>query len=832
MKNDSIKYSPWIKALCFALSVVMFALSAFNALYALRPVTIFSMDEYLTNDKKDFYSSHRAESIFSEEMNYLSILCGKTAGERKKELEKTKKAEIEKNLERFKNKKISIIKEELTYVATHYEEYLSDDEQMFSDSYINSIPDTPVENQKYPIDPYASANIRVARKILNYAEGDDFLKYESLIRTEALNNDSFYCNFEYIGNYYDEGISYDASIDTAKAFITDKANSTIQNEIENFRDSYNEAQEEVSSLVNIKYYIENGKKTLTNMTSEEKKAKDISEHKLYAAIENSKVDYNGLEEFNSRDTDTSSTIQNYFDGCEKVIIYMVNEDELTGNDKVVKAHDLYVDLSYSVEPYIAKTAVFLVLAIAALVVMLNLSGHKRGYDGITLSFIDKIPGDIHLALSALVIGAGGTGLIILLGYMLEKNDTFVFNRSVGLFAAAAALLWAVLAEWVASVVRTAKSEKSYFGNFIIVKLIVFIFRFLRKVFIKIKNSIRTSALKYKPKHFHRRTVILSTIALIVCPLIIWFAGAVSEGDAGFTFVVALIIAVAGAVAVRFFNKYVKNLDKVVEASQNRTPVDFGNEKLHQSIEILNNSLKISSDELSAAVENAVKNERTKTELLTNVSHDLKTPLTSIISYVDLLKTCEKGSEEEEKYISIIDEKSANLKVLIENLIEASKASAGNIKLNKAYINLKELAIQSIVEYAPEFESRNLDLRFNEECDAVTVLADGQQTYRVLENLLSNAKKYSAPNTRVYASVREENGFGVFEIKNMSNAPLDISPEELTERFVRGDASRGEQEGNGLGLSIAKDLCQLQDGRLEINIDGDLFKATVYLPIVK
>ena len=162
-------------------------------------------------------------------------------------------------------------------------------------------------------------------------------------------------------------------------------------------------------------------------------------------------------------------------------------------------------------------------------------------------------------------------------------------------------------------------------------------------------------------------------------------------------------------------------------------------------------------------------------------------------------------------------------------MEASKVSTGNVKLNKTILNLKELAVQAVVEYSPEFESRNLDLRFNEEGEAVNILADGPHTYRILENLLSNAKKYSAPGSRVYVRVYKQGKNGVFEIKNISKAPLDISPEELTERFVRGDASRGEEEGNGLGLSIAKELCSLQGGKLVISIDGDLFKATVILP---
>ena len=147
------------------------------------------------------------------------------------------------------------------------------------------------------------------------------------------------------------------------------------------------------------------------------------------------------------------------------------------------------------------------------------------------------------------------------------------------------------------------------------------------------------------------------------------------------------------------------------------------------------------------------------------------------------------------------------------------------------INLTELAVQAIVEVTSDFEKNNIEVKLTAPDKPLTVFADGTKTYRIISNLLNNAKKYSAPNTRVYASISESEGFGVFEIKNISKDPLNISPDELTERFVRGDESR-TNEGNGLGLAIAKDLCNLQSGSMNISIDGDLFKVTVKLPLNK
>lgn len=163
--------------------------------------------------------------------------------------------------------------------------------------------------------------------------------------------------------------------------------------------------------------------------------------------------------------------------------------------------------------------------------------------------------------------------------------------------------------------------------------------------------------------------------------------------------------------------------------------------------------------------------------------------------------------------------------MIDDLIEASKVTSGNVTVHLAPMNLSELCLQSTVDVQQDFENANLSLVVKQGDKPVNVIADGAKTFRVIENLLSNARKYSAKGSRVYVSVYQEGTNGVFEIKNISAKPLDITPEELTERFVRGDKSRN-QDGNGLGLSIAKELCKVQNGKLDISIDGDLFKAKV------
>lgn len=229
---------------------------------------------------------------------------------------------------------------------------------------------------------------------------------------------------------------------------------------------------------------------------------------------------------------------------------------------------------------------------------------------------------------------------------------------------------------------------------------------------------------------------------------------------------------------------------------------------------------------SNAIKESLKSERLKTELITNVSHDIKTPLTSIINYVDLLKQENIQNEKAKEYIEVLDNKSQRLKKLIEDLVEASKASSGNIKINKEVLNVKELLNQVTGEFEDKFNSRGLNIISKLPEETVYIKADSRYLYRVLENTYSNVAKYAEENTRVYIDciLEEENTVAIY-VKNISKDELNISADELMQRFVRGDKSRNT-EGSGLGLSIAKSLTELQDGTFNIYLDGDLFKVAI------
>ncbi|MTD30946.1 sensor histidine kinase KdpD [Planomicrobium sp. YIM 101495] len=226
-----------------------------------------------------------------------------------------------------------------------------------------------------------------------------------------------------------------------------------------------------------------------------------------------------------------------------------------------------------------------------------------------------------------------------------------------------------------------------------------------------------------------------------------------------------------------------------------------------------------------------KSERLKTELITNVSHDLRTPLTSIITYTDLMKAPDLTTEERLAYAEVLERKADRLKNLIEDLFEVSKMASGNLELERRRVDYTQLMVQAFAEHAEVMESSGLDFRVNAPDHPLFILVDGQKWWRVLDNLIVNAVKYALPGTRVYANLNEVDGQAVFVIKNVTKYELGENTDELFERFKRGDTAR-QTEGSGLGLAIAQSIVELHEGTLKIEVDGDLFKVTVKVDCMK
>ena len=635
-------------------------------------------------------------------------------------------------------------------------------------------------------------------------------------------------------SFLDEPIFYYDSTEQARAKLEAAAEKLLA--LEDYTPYLGAGSETFYSVKSLSpelyYYIENASNgaVLTNI---EVDGTDAFDYFAYGAQKDYYILIDGVGNVSSSDNlnDVVAGYTGWDDSSIKAVIYI--EPAAGETYSSILANQEYISqIDFKTDVIIA-----LVCLIGALIcgfTQLVICGTRLENGRVKRAFVDYIPIDIHLALSVLAVGFACAGLLALLeytygGYMQIGEG---YNTLRVLISAAATLIPLLLLEFTTSVIRICKSGVNFLRQLALVWIAYYgIWKPLCWLHGRNKILFRKAraCFGYKPQNFKERLVawIIAYTALNLIVLFFAFVAAVADELFITALLTAILVAVNGVCAYFVFD-YIKKLDLIITASRERTALKVDYDKLPNSLKALCDSLKYTNIELQEAVEKAVRDERLRTELITNVSHDLKTPLTSIINYVDLLKGCDIESVDAQEYIGVLDEKSSRLKRLIDDLIEASKITSGVITINPVELNLNELAAQAVVEQQQAFADNKLELVFSGEGKSVYAFADGNKTYRVLENLLSNARKYSAKGTRVYAEVYEKNGKGVFEIKNTSAEPLNITAEELKERFVRGDKARAN-EGNGLGLSIADMLCNVQGGKLTLSIDGDLFKAAVELP---
>lgn len=635
-----------------------------------------------------------------------------------------------------------------------------------------------------------------------------------------------------------------------------------------------------SHATSFQYRVEYQSTVLSNV--DKFNEKDVYTHDIYYVFNAGQVKSHGLSQ-NVLDSIQNQLASNKYTKQVKMYAYLDIPEESTYTTKdflninniidYVENYDSYVGIKEFESTAIKYQKNFVLYAIFAVLLMIIsfvaafryflVAGRKDEDAYAKLAFIDYIPFEIHLGISV-ALGVGASCLVM---FAMEEMYQGVFSDLLfSVIQIYALAIWLLTFEFCASVARYARSEKKFYKGFLtyhIFRLLFFIVKKLIQLVVKIIKAIiqldikivkaigksckRTggrikklfNVLTYAPKKF-ARNVILIAVLYVLCnllaliPLTLVYIWAFDWYEL-FPIVIAAILTLADlGINIFLFIKfldYIRKLDMIITAAANHEDIALDFNKLPKSLRTLAEAMRYTNAQLQNAVAKAVKDERLKTELITNVSHDLKTPLTSIITYVDLLSKCDIQDEKAQEYIKVLESRGAKLKRLIEDLIEASKVTSGNITVNRSNLNLYELCLQATVDAQPDFEKAGLELIVKENNNPSVIFADGPKSFRVIENLLSNARKYSAKASRVYVNVYEERGMGIFEIKNVSAQPLDISPDELTERFVRGDKSRN-QEGNGLGLSIAKELCKAQNGDLEIIIDGDLFKAKAKLPLAK
>ncbi len=453
----------------------------------------------------------------------------------------------------------------------------------------------------------------------------------------------------------------------------------------------------------------------------------------------------------------------------------------------------------------AAVAAF-ILAVLLFVFLMAAAGHHDGSGEVKAGFVEKIPIDLLWVFGFAAV----CGLLIVIG------EFFSGNHPVGsLLITSLCLIGAGL---LALLCLMSTAVRLKLGTFLSSCLI---WRVLRWAWKWIKAAFRAVG-----KLLHGLPLVWKWIPVFLILFFLDFAYTMrwrfrTNGMIAIGLILkALLLAAAILYLVLAFQKLRKGAKAIARGEENVTVDEkylIGDLKDHAE------DLNHIRDGLIRAVDERMKSERLRTELITNVSHDIKTPLTSIINYVDLLAREEPENEKTREYVEVLQRQSARLKKLTDDLVEASKASTGNLPVSPERLELGVLLEQTAGEYGERLADKQLDLRVTKPEEPVFVWADPRHLWRILDNLLNNILKYAQPGTRVYLDLGHGGGRAALSFRNISAQPLNIRPEELTERFVRGDSARST-EGSGLGLAIAASLAKLQNIDLELSVDGDLFKA--------
>ena len=503
--------------------------------------------------------------------------------------------------------------------------------------------------------------------------------------------------------------------------------------------------------------------------------------------------------------------------------------EGTGIKDVVYYIRLLFDFVAENKTVIYALAVISAVSVLVLIVfILNVAGHHTDNEKITVTKFDKIPHDILT-----VIYIGITYLLFIAVFSLyEWCENFYYNEyNFDVFSLfiimliACVLLDFILLGILIMTVAVRFKASTYIKSTIIYKIIILVFMILKSIW---HGIVRISKSVWK----YIRKIPLVWKTVLVCVVLLVGTFFILSLDWGYWWPTVWIINCILCVGVIFVSILLKDIKNGTEDIANGNVYKKIDTKylfldLKDHAENINNM----SDGIQKAVAEQMKSERLKTELITNVSHDIKTPLTSIINYVDLLEKEEIENETAKEYIDVLSRQSIRLKKLIDDLLEASKVSTGNISVNLMEFELGILLSQALAEYEERFEKNNLQVVLNKTDEALYVMADNRHMWRVFDNILNNIAKYAQSGTRVYIDAKRKDKNVEISFRNISKDPLNISGDELMERFVRGDSSRNT-EGSGLGLSIAKSLTEVQKGNLNIQIDGDLFKVCLTFPLNK
>lgn len=492
-------------------------------------------------------------------------------------------------------------------------------------------------------------------------------------------------------------------------------------------------------------------------------------------------------------------------------VYAAIDDPLTKQDAFYTLYQEFQLAKASIPYLFVICSVAMFCFAVCFIYLLYVAGQKERHGKITYLFVDKIYNEIHFLIVLIVALCSCVLAFVLLDVILYRNVVFWSYVSITLLGIVYTIDVAMGLSYLLSITRQIKG-KIFFKNTLVSVLLRRIAKLMTDT--TFRGWLVLLLLIYGMGN--------SILMFLIC--LFW----VSK----YMIVFWILLVLFNVVCLYLFLRALRSLKRIMisarETSQGNLAYQLDLSEISPSFLNFAEDIANIQEGLKKAVEKAIKGERMKTELITNVSHDLKTPLTSIITYADLLKQHDLQDPVAQEYVEVLHVKSYRLKQLIEDLIEASKVSTGNITVEKMRMDYRQLFMQAAGEMEEKIAEAELDLKLNAP-EEIFIDADGRHMWRILENMLSNVVKYSMHASRVYVDITAEDGFGVLVMKNVSATAIDLDASHLAERFVRGDSARST-EGSGLGLSIAQSLAAAQGGNFEIQVDGDLFKAIVRIPL--
>ncbi len=503
------------------------------------------------------------------------------------------------------------------------------------------------------------------------------------------------------------------------------------------------------------------------------------------------------EEVNTSNREYITTSYNDFE------IYSSYQEEFKENSEqlmildFLNAASIITDNSYVIIPI---CSVLTLLMILYLIIYIGSDKKLNDFDKIPFEIIGSI--SVLISLIPLIAGASFSD------YDYNMTISFIFTTYL--------IIYVVLMFCLTTLIKRIKT-KSFWKTTLVGKIYFWLKKEFKKIFTTLAYSTNITA----------KVIVYAAIIFIIA----FFILIMFRDSAIMIFLELILFGNVLYKIIKVLKDYSKIENKLKEMTQGNNQIELNTEEFVPELKNTAKYINHISEGVENAIQDRMKSERLKAELITNVSHDIKTPLTSIINYVDLLKNETIENQKAKEYIEILDNKSQRLKKLTEDLIEASKVSTGNVSLNMEKINIVELVNQAVGEFEDRFKKHNLNTIINSTENEIYIMADSKYMYRVIENLFSNVAKYALENSRVYIDLKKFDKSVKVEIKNISKEKLNISADELMQRFVRGDKSRAT-EGSGLGISIAQNLTELQNGKFNLILDGDLFKIQMEFELYK